>query len=210
MASNTKRDDLGLRPAPGLREYARSGSRALSGSKGSTRSQNSSVTAHDGTLVFALAILFPCAVVPHGKALLRDEFLDEFIAGDITITPAPPTQSVYAFYNNSIGHDFITGTTAERDLVLRGGAGDGWMIVDDGFKVWPAAGSAPAAAKPVCRFYSPSVNSHFYTAGSGEYESLKFPRSGWTYEGIAFRALAPTNRSCYPGTTPEWRLYNKR
>lgn len=136
--------------------------------------------------------------------------LDEFIAGDITITPAPPTQPVYAFYNYSIGHYFITGTTAERDLVLGGGAGDGWMIVDDGFKVWPAAGPAPAAAKPVCRFYSPSVNSHFYTAGSGECESLKLPGSGWTYEGIAFRALVPTNGSCYPGTTPVWRLYNNR
>lgn len=39
---------------------------------------------------------------------------------------------------------------------------------------------------------------------------LKQPGSGWTYEGIAFRALVPTKSSCYPGTTPVWRLYNDR
>ena len=31
-----------------------------------------------------------------------------------------------------------------------------------------------------------------------------------TYEGIAFRALVPTQGSCYPGTVPVWRLYNDR
>ncbi|MBI2782835.1 MAG: hypothetical protein EPO03_12410 [Porticoccaceae bacterium] len=39
---------------------------------------------------------------------------------------------------------------------------------------------------------------------------LKQPGSGWTYEGIAFRALVPTNGACYPGTRPVWRLYNGR
>jgi hypothetical protein len=39
----------------------------------------------------------------------------------------------------------------------------------------------------------------FYTAGPNECELLKQPSSGWTYEGIAFRALVPTKGSCYPG-----------
>ncbi len=138
-----------------------------------------------------------------------DGVIDQ-VYGDITVSPAPPAQAVYAFYNTTIKHYFITAGTAERDSLLSGGGGGGWQIVDDGFKVWPAAGPAPAAAKPVCRFYSPSVNSHFYTAGSGECDLLKQPGSGWTYEGIAFRALVPTKGSCYPGTTPVWRLYNDR
>jgi len=129
---------------------------------------------------------------------------------EVAVAPAPPTQPVFAFYNEGIGHYFITAGTAERDSLLGGGGGGGWGIVDEGFNAWPAAGPAPAAAKPVCRFYSAAVNSHFYTAGPNECESLKQPSSGWTYEGIAFRALVPTKGSCYPGTTPVWRLYNDR
>ena len=130
--------------------------------------------------------------------------------GSIIVSPAPPTQPVFAFYNDAIGHYFITAGTAERDSLLGGGGGGGWAMVDEGFKAWPAAGPAPAAAKPVCRFYSSLVNSHFYTAGINECELLKQSGSGWTYEGIAFRALVPTKGSCYPGTTPVWRLYNDR
>ena len=144
----------------------------------------------------------------------RTLYLDPAVAtpeiGSVTIAPAPPTQPVFAFYNGDIGHYFITAGTAEKDSLLGGGGGGGWAIVDDGFRAWPGAGPAPAAAKPVCRFYSSLVNSHFYTAGPNECELLKQPSSGWTYEGIAFRALVPTKGSCYPGTTPVWRLYNDR
>lgn len=130
--------------------------------------------------------------------------------GTVTIAPAPPTQPVFGFYNESIKHYFITASTAEKNSLLGGGGGGGWFMVDPGFNAWPADGPAPTATKPVCRFYSAAVNSHFYTAGAGECESLKQPSSGWTYEGIAFRALVPTKGSCYPGTTPVWRLYNDR
>ncbi len=130
--------------------------------------------------------------------------------GSVIVSPAPPTQPVFAFYNGGIGHYFITAGTAEKDSLLGGGGGGGWAMVDEGFKAWSADGPAPAAAKPVCRFYSSLVNSHFYTAGANECELLKQSGSGWTYEGIAFRALVPTKGSCYPGTTPVWRLYNDR
>jgi len=138
-----------------------------------------------------------------------DGVIDQ-VYGDITVAPAPPTHPVFAFYNGAIGHYFITAGTAERDSLLGGGGGGGWQIVDEGFNAWPAAGPAPDAAKPVCRFYSAAVNSHFYTAGPNECELLKQPGSGWTYEGIAFRALVPAQGSCHPGTTPVWRLYNDR
>jgi hypothetical protein len=130
--------------------------------------------------------------------------------GTVAIAPAPPIQPVFAFYNQSIKHYFITASVAEKDSLLNSGGGGGWGIVDGGFNAWPADGPAPAAARPVCRFYSSLVNSHFYTAGTGECELLKQPGSGWTYEGIAFRALVPTKGSCYPGTFPVWRLYNDR
>ncbi len=144
----------------------------------------------------------------------KTEYLDSdeppYVSGEITIGPAPPVQSVYAFRNSKNSHYFITAGTAEKDSLLSGGGGGGWYLVDEGFHAWPADGPAPAAARPVCRFYSAAVNSHFYTAGPNECELLKQPGSGWTYEGIAFRALVPTKGSCYPGTTPVWRLYNDR
>lgn len=155
--------------------------------------------------------------LPGGLYPLRVKFSEgidlppeEVVLGDITIPPAPPSQPVYAFYNRVIGHFFITASAAERDALLRGGGGGWWLIVDKGFNVWPAEGPAPTAAQPVCRFYSPAVNSHFYTANSSECEALKQPTSGWAYEGIAFRALVPTRGSCHSGTTPVWRLYNNR
>ncbi len=140
----------------------------------------------------------------------RSDPPEEHALGEITVAPAPPTQAVFAFYNNDIGHYFITAGTAEKDSLLSGGGGGGWRIVDEGFNAWPADGPAPDAARPVCRFYSAMVNSHFYTAGPNECELLKQPGSGWAYEGIAFRALVPTKGSCYPGTSPVWRLYNDR
>ena len=87
------------------------------------------------------------------------------------------------------GGVFITAGLAEKNSLLGGGGGGGWAIADEGFHCWPADGPASAAAKPVCRFYSSLVNSHFYTAGAGACEMVKQPSSGWTYEGIAFRAL---------------------
>lgn len=80
----------------------------------------------------------------------------------------------------------------------------------DVFYARSADGPAPAAAKPVCRFYSATANSHFYTAGAGECEYLKRPDSGWAYEGIVFRILVPTKGVCYPGTRSVFRLYNDR
>ncbi|MBN9425027.1 MAG: hypothetical protein J0H09_00820 [Burkholderiales bacterium] len=128
----------------------------------------------------------------------------------VSVAPIGETQQIHAFFNHRSGHYFITASVAERDGIVQGMAGDGWFISDKGFNGWPAAGAAPDAAKPVCRFYSQVVNSHFYTAGAAECEGLKQAGSGWAYEGIAFRALIPKGGSCPGGTVPIWRLYNDR
>lgn len=125
-----------------------------------------------------------------------------------SIAPLPAAQPAFTFFHPAINHYFVTADEEERDLVLA----DGWYSVDEGFNVWPADGPAPDAALPVCRFYSSSVNSHFYTASQEECEHLRSPHhySGWLYEGIAFRALAPVANACPSGTAPVWRLYNDR
>lgn len=124
----------------------------------------------------------------------------------ITIPDTPPTRLAHALFHEGIGHYFVSASLPEvREIVDHG-----WWIVDFGFNVWPADGPAPNAARPVCRFYSPLVNSHFHTASEGECEGLRSFDSGWNYEGVAFRALVPTAMGCPVGTTPVWRLYNGR
>jgi serine protease len=86
------------------------------------------------------------------------------------------------------------------------------------------ASDAPPAAKPVCRFYSRGVNSHFYTGDASECQALQSLEQrqradatakgqgfqGWQYEGVVFYALVPTNGQCPGGTTPVYRMYNNR
>lgn len=137
--------------------------------------------------------------------------LEEFpTQTSVSVASGGEAQQIYAFFNHHTGHYFITASEAERDGIVQGNAGDGWMTSDEGFNGWPAAGPAPDTAEPVCRFYSQVVNSHFYTASAVECEGLKQAGSGWTYEGIAFQALIPEGGSCPGGTVAVWRLYNNR
>jgi len=130
------------------------------------------------------------------------------LLGQLTVSRSPPSLPVYALYHPDINHYFLTASTAQRDFLLQGNLG--WIIVDDGFKAWPANGPAPAAAKPVCRLYSPVVNTHFFSADAASCDSLKQQTGTWIDEGIAFRALVPTAGTCPSGTLPVWRLYNNR
>lgn len=128
----------------------------------------------------------------------------------ITIAAPAATVPIFAFFNLRTHHYFMTASANEHNSITGGGAGSGWTVADQGFSVWPAAGPAPDAAQAVCRFYSQIVNSHFYTASSAECDGLRQAGTGWTYEGIAFRALVPERTSCPGGTIPVWRLFNNR
>lgn len=163
------------------------------------------------------------AGLPAGTYILKEKIMSpEFVGqlGILTVKPAPPAQPVYAMYHTGINHYFLTASAAQRDFLLQVHLGTGivdelqinlgWKIVDDGFKAWPADGPAPVAAKPVCRLYSPLVNTHFYSADSAKCDSLKQQTGVWIDEGIAFNALVPTAGTCPSGTLPVWRLYNNR
>ena len=127
----------------------------------------------------------------------------------VAVAEATPPQKAYAFYHEDTGHYFVTGSEEEADGLLRPEIG-GWLIVDTGFHVWHADDLAPAAAVPVCRFYSSLANSHFYTGSEGECTMLQEEDHGWEYEGIAFQALIPDRGACPAGTDPVWRLFNDR
>lgn len=154
--------------------------------------------------------------LPPGTYSVRTAYMPDLAAGNIeivdsglsvTVTDAPETRDVYAFFHTGIEHYFITAWENEANGLL---AQNGWELVDFGFNVWHADDPAPETAVPVCRFYSELVNSHFYTGGAKECAKLQEEDSGWTYEGIAFQALLPVKGACPAGTTPVWRLYNDR
>ncbi|NLH43494.1 MAG: hypothetical protein GX448_16760 [Planctomycetes bacterium] len=55
--------------------------------------------------------------------------------------------------------------------------------------------------KPVFRFWSPVLSSHFYTMSESERDSLIQNRpDAWTYEGVAFYAYSLPNQRL--GTNP--------
>jgi hypothetical protein len=129
--------------------------------------------------------------------------------GAVPTTPGASTLAI-GFFNTAINHFFVTSDTAEAAGIDRGAAGAGWQRTADDFRVWQSAATAPANAKPVCRFYgTPGVgpNSHFYTANAAECDAVKRDR-GWTFEGIAFYVLDAVDGACTTGSRPVYRFYN--
>lgn len=128
------------------------------------------------------------------------------------------TSTVAEYYNDATGHYFISAGPGERAGLEA--PGSPWRRTGENFNAWLSASDAPAGAVPVCRFYSASMNSHFYTADAGECGNLKSIEvrersggkqyTGWSYEGIAFHALVPSGGACPAGTKPVYRFYNNR
>jgi hypothetical protein len=128
-------------------------------------------------------------------------------ASPAVLAAGPDTEAV-EFYNTFTNHYFVTATASEAGAIERGAAGPGWLRTGRSFQAWLTRANAPADAMPVCRFYSPVANSHFYTAGSDECASLKRGNSGWGYEGIGFYIQAAVNGQCPAGTVQLMRMYN--
>lgn len=129
----------------------------------------------------------------------------EFYSMSFRVTEPPPTVPVYSLYHPNIDHYFLTTCGSERDEAIQ----DGWISADAGFDVWPAHGPYNDSW-PVCRFYSPDVNSHFFTANENECMKLQAPDSGWIFENVRFRVLPSQNGTCPSETVPVWRLFNNR
>jgi len=121
---------------------------------------------------------------------------------------AEPTQTAVEFFNATTRHYFMTASPDEARLVDGGSAGPGWARTGGEFGVFARATDAPGLA-PVCRFYSPRFNSHFYTANATECEAVKH-NADWSYEGTAFYVPLPDAGTCAAGTTAVYRSYNNR
>ena len=117
------------------------------------------------------------------------------------------------FYNTQLDHYFMAAGQDEVDIILAGGAGPGWVLTNESFKVFSRMPSDTFTnVTPVCRFYGALAggpNSHFFTASPGECEFVK-GAGGWYYEGIGFNVVPQANGDCPPGMLEVNRAYNDR
>lgn len=99
---------------------------------------------------------------------------------------------VFRFYNTKTGHHFFTTSVGERDMVQRestdpayGQPGPLWTFVYEGeaFRAFTDANHRDAA--PVYRFYSPSLDRHFFTASADEAAQIRLT-GVWTDEGVGY------------------------
>lgn len=121
-----------------------------------------------------------------------------------------PSGTVVEFYNQDLRHYFRTADPAEVTAILNGAAGPGWIRTNDDFPTWTTGGLYPTSALPVCRFYAPGPNSHFFTSDAGECAFVKLD-PGWHYEGIAYYVAAKNAAgACSSDYAPIYRVYNNR
>jgi hypothetical protein len=128
--------------------------------------------------------------------------------------PASEQTVAVEFYHAQLDHYFITAEPNEiKDLDT--GVHKGWTRTGYRFSIMKA-GSSYAGTSPVCRFYSPTLDTHFYSAKKSECEFNKTDPDRakvWTFESDeVFRAFEvdPQTGVCAPDTTSAFRLYNNR
>ena len=96
---------------------------------------------------------------------------------------------VYRFYNTDTGHHFFTISDAEADLIKGKIASGEWPFNYEGtrFSVYSVDPTPNFQGEEIAvhRFYSPTLNRHFFTADTEEVNLIQLT-GVWDYEGIAF------------------------
>ncbi len=105
------------------------------------------------------------------------------LADDGTSGLAP----VYRFWSNQNSAHFYTISEAERDYILATYPATVWGYEGPVFYAYPE-GSQPADAKPVYRFWSNALATHFYTISVAERDYVLANLPTWSYEGVAWYA----------------------
>ncbi len=120
--------------------------------------------------------------------------------------------TVVEYYNAALDHYFITAYPAEIAVL---DASSAFVRTGFVFYGYPDQAHAPASAKPVCRFYAPSllVNSHFFSANPAECTYVQQNWNGaWQLETpAAFYIDTPdASGNCRAGTVPVHRFFDGR
>ena len=99
----------------------------------------------------------------------------------------PNLAPIYRFWSGSLNAHFYTADEAERDKLINDYP-HVWIYEGPAFYAYPD-GQQPDNALPVYRFWSPVLESHFYTMDETERDKLidLYPHV-WTYECIAWYA----------------------
>ena len=126
--------------------------------------------------------------------------------------PASEQTVAVEFYHAQFDHYFISADAKEiNDLDT--GVHKGWTRTGYRFSVMKG-GSSYAGTSPVCRFYSATLDTHFYSAKKSECDAVKEQFGNvWTFESDeVFRAFVvdPATGVCGADTTGTYRLYNNR
>jgi hypothetical protein len=121
---------------------------------------------------------------------------------------------VREYRNTILNHYFLAATQQEVDFIGSGGAGPGWELTGQSFRAWSQllALDPLGMTSPVCRFYGPGPNSHFFTVVQSECDFVKAGGAGpWLYEGIGFYSWGPTSsQRCLLNWLGVNRAYNRR
>ncbi|MBN1362513.1 MAG: hypothetical protein JW993_18090 [Sedimentisphaerales bacterium] len=115
----------------------------------------------------------------------------------------PGLKPVYRFWSEKLASHFWTISEAERDLLISEYA-DAWAYEGPVFFAYPE-GVQPADAKPVYRFWSGSLGTHFYTIDEAEKDLLVKQQAGvWDFEGIVWYAYEASDTGQEPpGPQPQ-------
>jgi Ca2+-binding RTX toxin-like protein len=104
---------------------------------------------------------------------------------------SPGSTAVYRFYNTKTGHHFFTTSPAERDVVLRESTDPSfgqpglWPFAYEGEAFRAYADPNHRDATPVYRFYSPSLDRHFFTGSVEEAAQVRLTGQ-WNDEGVGY------------------------
>ena len=106
------------------------------------------------------------------------------------LTPAAKSYwltDVQRFFNTQTGHHFFTIDPNEAAQIRSMSAQGLWPFLDEGsvFQVFRYDPTWYDESVAVHRFYSPSLNRHFFTASDEEVQAIR-ATGVWNYEGIAF------------------------
>lgn len=138
------------------------------------------------------------------------------LASTVPGTQAAPAGAVpvVEYYNADLDHYFITASAAE--MAALDASANGFQRTGYLFYAYIDLASAPASARPVCRFYagpSQQINSHFFTASAAECQFVQQRWRGvWGLESAAaFYVQVPDDAgNCLVDTLPVYRFFDNR
>ena len=112
---------------------------------------------------------------------------------------------VYRFWSPIAAHHFYTINMLEKNDVVRLYP-DYWDY--EGIAYYTYLSDCAEALRPVYRFWSSLLGSHFYTISEAERDHIiaTYPTSTWAYEGAAFYAYPPDHQPV--GTKPVYRFWS--